>query len=78
MLVALHTVTVIQGDRTVLTNSVEAKFPGVQGISGPDVLSPAERENLSPRRKAVLLVLETFMSGYHVRVSVTSTTCLYK
>lgn len=47
VLVAFHTMAVIQSDGAVLTNSIEAEFSGVQGISRPDVLSPAKRENLA-------------------------------
>lgn len=47
VLVAFHTMAVIQGDGAILTNSIEAEFSGVQGIPRPDVLSPAKRENLT-------------------------------
>lgn len=47
MLVAFHTMAIIQGDGAILTNSIEAEFSGVQGIPRPDVLSPAKRENLT-------------------------------
>lgn len=45
-LVALHAVTVVQGDGAVVRDGVEANFFGVHGVAHTDVLSPAECEHL--------------------------------
>lgn len=50
-LVPLHAVTVVQGDGAVVGDGVEADFFGVHGVAHPDVLSPAECENLQETEK---------------------------
>lgn len=45
-LVALHAVTVVEGDRAGVGDGVKAELLGVLGVSGPDVLSPGEGEYL--------------------------------
>jgi len=63
VLVAFHTMAVIQCDGTVLTNCIEAEFSGVQGISRPDVLSPAKRENLTTTGNSNTLSLKRDCQG---------------
>lgn len=46
VLVAPHAVAVVQSHRAVLRDGVETQLPGVQRVPGPDVLPPAEGEDL--------------------------------
>ena len=45
-LVPLHAVTVVQSDGAAVGHSIEAELPSVQGLAWPDILSPAEGEEL--------------------------------
>lgn len=49
-LVALHAMTVVQGDGAVVGDGIKANFLSVHGIAHPDVLSPAKCEHLWGKR----------------------------
>ena len=50
-LVPLHAVTVVESDGAAVGHGIEAELPGVQGLAWPDILSPAEGEELIGRQQ---------------------------
>lgn len=49
-LIPFHAVTVIQSDRAAMGDGVEAEFSGVQGLTRPNIFSPAKGEELAKQQ----------------------------
>ena len=50
-LVPLHAVTVVESDGAAVGHGIEAELPSVQRLAWPDILSPAEGEELIGRQQ---------------------------
>lgn len=50
-LVPLQAVTVVESDRAIVRDGIEAEFPGVQGLARSNIFSPTKGEELTTQHQ---------------------------